>query len=322
MCKLQGRIQVTYKNRLIILVILITLLALIYTASHIFSPERRNNRSASYAWLDPKLVTRIDRIVIGTEFQTIELMANNNQWFVLHNGKLYPARRARIEDFIGIFTKRSLWPVRSSAASSHERFGLDGKTSCRVTIHGENSILLDLLLGDIDNTGREIYIRKAGDNEVRSGDAGISSYTDAAGNSWYNLKLLPGNEDGNLDIAGVQRLTVYNEGETLTFSRSNKSWVISGTNVENPDLNTIENYIRTVLNIEGDNFVDSVYSNVPFLSRIVFEFGDGRVVTVSISDQDEENRRFARVSTSEYIYSVPSWAVSRIFREAADFESK
>jgi hypothetical protein len=247
-------------------------------------------------------------------------MANNDQWFVSYNGKLYPARRARIEDFIGIFTKRSFWPVRSSAASSHERFGLDGETSRRVTIHGENSILLDLLLGDIDNTGREIYIRKAGHNEVRSGDAGISSYTGAAGNSWYNLRLLSGSKDGNLDITGVQRLTVYNEGETLTFSRSNKNWIVSG--VENPDFSAIESYIRTVLNIEGDNFVDSGYTNVPFLSRIVFEFGDGRVVTVSISDQDEENSRFAKVSTSEYIYSIPSWTAARIFRDTADFEKQ
>jgi hypothetical protein len=322
MRKPQRRIQVKYKNRLIVLVTIITLLALTYTASHIFSPERINNRSASYVWLDPKLAPKINRIVIGTEFQTIELMSKNNQWFVSHNGKLYPARKARIEDFTGIFTTRSLWPVRSSSASSHERFGLDGEASCRVTIYGENSILLDLLLGDNNSTGREIYIRKAAHNEVRSGDGSISSYISTTVNNWYNLKLLPESENGGMDIESVQRLTVYNEGETLAFSRSNRNWVISGINVENPDYSGIENYIRTVLNIEGDNFIDSVYSNVPFLSRIVFEFGDGRVITISISAQDEENRRFARVSTSEYIYSVPSWAAARIFRDAASFEKQ
>jgi hypothetical protein len=313
-----------YKNRLVVLVTIITLLALTYTASHIFSPERRNNRSASYVWLDPKLVAKINRIVIGTEFQTIELMSNDNQWFVSHNGKLYPARKARIEDFIGIFTTRSLWPIRSSSASSHEHFGLDGEKSSRVTIYTDNSILLDLFLGNNDNTGREIYIRKVTDNEVRSGGSSISAYTGTAVNNWYNLKLLPESESGEPDIASVQRLTVYNEGETQVFSRSNRNWVISGINVENPDYSSIENYIRTVLNTEGDNFADSVYSNDLFfgVSRIVFEFGDGRVVTVSISAQDEENKRFARVSTSEYTYSVPSWAAARIFRDAASFEKQ
>jgi hypothetical protein len=314
MCKPQGRIQVTYKNRLIVLVTIITLLALTYTASYIFSHERRNNRSASYVWLDPKLAEKTNKIVIDTEFQTIELFANGNQWFVSHNGKLYPARKVRIEDFIAVFTTRSLWPVRSSAASSHERFGLDGQTSSRVTIYGENSVLLDLLLGD--NTGREIYIRKTAYNEVRSGDSSISSYINTPVNSWYNLRLLPESENG--EIGNVQRLTVYNEGETLAFSRSNRNWVVSG--VENPDYSAIENYIRTVLNTEGDNFIDSVDSNNLFLSRIVFEFGDGRVVTISISSPDEENRRFARVSTSEYIYSIPSWAAARIFRDTASFE--
>jgi hypothetical protein len=320
MCKPQGRIPLTYKNRLVILVTIITLLALTYTASHIFSPERRNNRTASYVWLDSKLAAGINRIVIDTEFQNIELMASNNRWFVSHNGELYPARRARIEDFTAIFTKRSLWPVRSAAASSHERFGLDGEKSSRVTIYGENSVLLDLLFGDIDNTGREIYIRKAGNDEVRSGDSSISSYISTDVNSWYNLRLLPESENGKLDIDSVQRLTVYNEGETLTFSRSGRNWVISGINVENPDYSAIENYIRTVLNIEGDNFIDSVYSNDPFLNRIVFEFGDGRVVTVSISAPNEENRRYAIVSTSEYVYSIPSWTTARIFRDTASFE--
>jgi hypothetical protein len=301
---------------------MITLLALTYTASYIFSPERMNKRSASFVWLDPKLAAKINRIVIASEFQTIELMSDNNRWFVSHNGKLYPARKTRIEDFIAVFTTRSLWPIRSSAASSHERFGLDGQTSSRVTIYTDNSILLDLFLGDNDNTGREIYIRKAVNNDVRSGDSSISSYISTHVNYWYNLKLLPENENGDLSIDSVQRLIVYNEGETLTFSRSNRNWIISGVNIENPDYNAIENYIRTVLNAEGDGFVDSIYSNVPFLNRIVFEFGDGRVVTISISAQDEENRRYARVSTSDYIYSIPSWTASRLFRDASGFEKQ
>jgi hypothetical protein len=320
MRKQPGRIQVEYKKRLIILVVLISILALIYTASHIFSPERRNSRSASHIWLDPKLAGKITGIVIGTEFQTVELMSNNNQWFVSHNGKLYPAKKVRIEDFISVFTTRALWPVRSSAVSSHERFGLDGAS--RVTIHGVNSILLDLLLGDYDNTGREIYIREAANNEVRSGDSGIVSYISAPVNNWYNLRLLPESENGELDIDSVQRLTVYNDGETQVFSRSNRNWVVSGINVENPDYSGIENYIRAVLNTEGDNFADSVYTGNLFfgISRIVFEFGDGRVVTISISAPDEESRRYARISGSEYIYSLPSWVSARIFKDAASFE--
>jgi hypothetical protein len=297
---------------------MIILLVLTYTASHIFSPERRNNRSSSYVWLDPKLASRINKIVISTEIQNAELLSDKNRWFVSHNGKFYPARKARIEDFIAIFTKHSLWSVRSSSASSHDRFGLDGEKPSRVTIYGENSTLLDILLGDYDNTGREIYIRKTSHNEVRSGNSSISSYINTSANNWYDLRLLPESENGTLDINSVQRLTVYNEGETLTFSRRNRNWIVSG--VENPDYNVIENYIRTVLNAEGGAFLDSVYPNVPLLSRIVFEFGDGRVVTISISDQDEENRRYATVSTSEYIYSIPAWTASRIFQDAAGFE--
>jgi len=313
---------VTFKNRFIFLVSAITLLVLAYTASYIFSAERGNAASAQYVWLDRKLAANTDKIVINTGLQTVELLKRDNSWHVLNNGILYPARNTRIEDFIGIFTKKSAWPVRSSSASSHDKFGLISEKSSRVTVYGGNAVILDLLLGDSDITGREIYLRKFANNEVRSGENDIVSYVNGPVNNWFNLALIPESRETGID--SVQRLTVYNNGETQVFSRNNREWTVSGINVENPDFNSIENYIRTVLNTEGDNFADSVNPNDPIFnkSRIIFEFGNGKVITVRLSELDETNRSFASVSGSEFVYSVPSWVTARIFRTAKEFEKK
>jgi hypothetical protein len=315
---------VTYKNRLILLVSAVTLLGLAYTASYIFSPERGNAMSAQYVWLDKKLAANTDRIVINTESQTVELLKKDSLWLVLHNGFLYPARKTRIEDFTGILTAKSAWPVRSSGSSSHDRFGLDGEKSPRIKIYADNTVLLDLLCGGSDITGCEIYLRKFASNEVRSGENSIASYINGPVNNWFNLALIPESQEGRAGIDSVQRLTVYNNGETQVFTRNNRVWTVSGINVENPDFNSIENYIRTVLNTEGDNFVDSVSSGDPVFnkSRIIFEFGNGKVVTIRLSEPDETNRSFAHVSGSEYVYSIPSWVTARIFRTASDFEKK
>jgi len=318
---------VTYKNRLICLLSLIALLSLLYTGSLIFSPEQNNKRSASFVWLEPRLSARINRIEISPSQgsagagQKIELAKKNNTWVVLHNGNEYPARQIRVEDFISIFTSRAAWPIRSTSASSHSFYGLDGGTSSRVTIYGENTVLLELLLGNPDSTGREIYLRKAAQNEVRSGENKITQYIAGSVTSWYNLRLIQESENGELDIESVQRLSVYNGAESQIFSRFNRGWDISGINVENPAQDLVENYIRIVLNTEGDNFAGLVSGNEQFNHRrIVLEFGNGKITTIGFSEPDEDGRLFANVSGSEYIYAIPSWAAARLFRDAASFE--
>jgi len=313
---------VTYKKKIIYLSSLIAVLALLYTGSLVFNPERSNKKNASYTWLDPKLVGKVDRIVINTEEQKIELLKKKDDWFVLHNGSEYPARRMRIEDFINILTLRSAWPVRASNTSSHGKFGLGSETSSRLTIYGENSVYLDILFGDNDKTGREIYVRKFADDEVRSGDNTFVSYINGTAVSWYNLRFFPESEDGKISLQDVQRLSLYNEGETIIFTRANMRWEVSGVNIENPDVKSIEDYISIVLSSEGDDFLDSVSSNDPALnhSRIVIEFGNGKNSTIRVSAADEVNRRFAHVSGSDYIYAIPLWVSVRILKNAASFE--
>jgi len=314
---------VTYKKKVIYLSSLIAVFTLLYAGSFIFNSDQSNNKKASYIWLDPKLAEQIDRITVNTEEQKLELVKRKDNWFVLHNGGEYPARKARIEDFISNFTSRSVWLVRASGASSHASFALEGETP-RLTMYGENSVYLDILFSNKEKTGREIYVRRFGNDEVRSGDNTFISFINGTAASWYNLRFFPDSEDNKISLQDVQRFSLYNEGESLIFTRSNNSWEVSGVNIVNPDIKSIEDYISTVLNSEGDDFVDSVSSNTPELnySRIVIEFGNGKISTIRISAADENNRRFAQVSGSDYIYAIPSWVSARILKNAASFEKQ
>ena len=312
----------TYKKRLIFLVSLIAVLAAFFAGSFIFNFETSNTRYASMLWLDSRLAAKADRITISAEDQSFELVKKANLWFVQYKGSEYPARGLRVEDFIGLFTKRAAWPLRSSSASSHERFGLDTDTACRMTVYGENSVLLDLLAGYEDSTGQEIYVRRFAQNEVRSGDRLFVTYLTSPVSSWYNLRLIPESENGIVSVNNVQRLSVFNGETTQIFSRRNRGWTISGITVENPELNSIENYVSIVLNTEGDNFDDSISSNNPELgkNRITVELDDGSIITIRISDSDELGRRYAHVFGRDYIYSIPSWVSTRLFREPSSFE--
>jgi len=176
----------TYKKQLVFLLTLISILALFYTFSIVFSYDRSSVKTALYTWLEPETAVRINRIVFNTGWEEFELIKRNNQWFVSHNGGEFPARQARIEDFLNILTARSAWPVRSANAATHNRFGL-GEYASRLTIYDNFSVLLDLLVGDYDLTGNEAYFRRAGQNEVRSGDSFILTYMTSPVESWYDV---------------------------------------------------------------------------------------------------------------------------------------
>jgi hypothetical protein len=182
----------TYKNRLTFLGTLIGVLFVIYIASAIFTSDI-GDKSSAYAWLDAKYTGKIQKIEIKDNEDEIDLIKKGGQWFVLNNRVEYPAKQLRVEDLLKILTTRSPWAVRSTSASTHERFGLQQSAS-RVTISGE-TVLLDLLIGNEDIFKNEIYLRKAGQNEVRSGDGVIKSYISTPVESWYNLRLIPESEN-------------------------------------------------------------------------------------------------------------------------------
>jgi len=313
-----------YKKRLTYILTVIGALAVIYLASFVFDPEIMGTRNASYVWLDSKLAGRTARIVIGKEGEpSVEIVKKNNKWFVLHDGTEYPARQLRVEDFIGILTSRKAWPVRSTSASSHDKLGITANAATRITLYGENSTLADLLLGSEDVIGREIYIRKYGQNEVRSGENLFASYLTGPVTGWYNLRLIPESEDGKVAVDSVQRLSVYGPQAAQVFSRKNRMWTVSGLDIADPDQASIDGYVREVLNLEGDDFVSLITDDPGYYEgSLVLELGNGGVKTIRVSNADESGRRIAAVEGSDYGYSIAPWAAQRLFRSARDFEKQ
>jgi len=320
----------TYKNRLTFLLSLIGVLALAYIANIIFTSNIFGFGSSSYAWIDSKSAPKISKIAFSAADQEYELVRKNNRWFVLHDGFEYPARQTRIDDLLDILSKRADYPVRTSSVSAHQRFGT-GENASKAAFHGDFSIILDLILGDDDVLKSETYYRRAGQNEVRSGTSSIKSYFTGSANSWYNLRLVPDSEGsaGAADIANVQRVSVFIDNQTQIFTRKNRGWEISGINVANPSITNIETYIRSILNTEGDNFADSSLKDDPIFgnNHITIEFGNARITTIRLSEADETGRIFAYVSGAsfaggDFVYSIPSWAASRFYRDASSFETQ
>ena len=318
----------TYKRKITFLSGAIAALVILYILTIIFDPQRIGSRSDAYTWLDLKQKNRIDRINIISQNEAVVLERSGGEWFVSHDGKDYPARQMRVDDFIDALGKRASYPVRSSSASSHERLSLVEGISTQIIVSAGAGIpLLNLLIGQGDVTGQDVYLRKQGHNEVRSGKDIFSAYTESTLVSWYNLRLFPESETGKLDPAGIQRLTVYppaGGGDSLPciFARRGREWSITGMDIANPDIGKIDSYIRDILNATGDDFADTAgLSSQHFNdSRIVLELGDGSIRTLRLGAGGDDDRYLATVTGSDYVYAIPGWVSRRLFPEPDSFE--
>jgi hypothetical protein len=340
-----------YKQKLRFLSCLTAALALIYGLTLVFDPDRSGRRSDSYAWLDPKLRDSVDRIDLKGEtgpdqdlsVEGLTLWRRNGRWLAAGDGVEYPARQGKIDDLLDDLSRRDVYPRRSSSPSSYERFGLSEAVAGRITLRGGAGLpLLDLLVGKT-GTGGEVYLRKAGGGEVRSGKGRFGSYTGGQKKSWYDLRLFPEGGDGSIPADLVQRLTLAppaagnpggaeagNPPPPMVISREQGSWRISAgeLSLDPADIekSRVDSYVSGILSAAGDDF------SSPALPRedgsLILELGDGRVITLRLGppEGDSGQRRGlvlgSRPSGAEnpYGYLLAPWAVDRMFREPGYFK--
>jgi hypothetical protein len=311
-------------RKAVILGILVLALAVIYGASRIFDSEGSYERNAAFTWIDKDLLFQADAILLSGLRGSTELRRRGGLWVIEEGERDYPVKQPRVEDFLNVLSRRGAYPPRASSAGAAERLGLLEGGASRIIIRGGAGLpLLDLLLGKADATGREIYLREAGRNEVRSGEDRFTQYLDSPRTSWYDLRLFP--EPSKPETGAVQRVRVsaFGEKNAYAISRDNGGWSFEGDKEIIVDTQKAESWIRSILDAEGEDFNPSVSDNIdPGGGSLTLELGDGSVRTLFIGPPGEEERRDAIVtplSPDGLVYRLAAWTVTRLFREPEYF---
>ena len=297
----------TYKRKLRFLLVLTGLLLLVYIVTFVVS----NNSVDKYTWLDSRYAALADRIEIWGAAGVLNLARKNNIWAITLYGAELPVKQIRVEELFAALSRGGNFPVRSASAGLPERYGL-GEDSFRIIVRGGAGLpLLDLHIGYIDMTGGEIYLRKAGKNEVRSGADSFSVFTDSNIDYWLDLRLFP-----DLTPVMIQKIhfssvisSVNNENIVIqTFSRSRNGWV----NENNGSVFLEgESFLRSILDSQAEGFIDAEY--FPVEKSIIFELGDGSIKTMFLGYPGIDNARPVKISGSPLTYSLAQWTVKRLF---------
>jgi hypothetical protein len=300
-----------YKKKLVVLSSTIVGLVIIYVLSFVFSNENRASRSAKWAALaEPESAMEIN-ITGGDD---ISLERTNENWFLKYNSKTYPAKKSRVLDLFSALKTKGQYAVRSHSEASYEKFGI-GKNKI-VLKKGENT-LLSLYLGNVDATGKEIFLRKEGDNAVRSGKDIFSEFVTGSRQSWYDLHLFPDRD--KLDIDKIQRVSIVKkDGETkseYSLSRNENGWKLDGSTA---DPSAVDSALRFILDSSGEDFADSS-EVLPEEGRLVLEIGDGSSRSITLMKKNSDEKYSAVVSDSKYVYILGDWTVSRIWKAKEDY---
>jgi hypothetical protein len=306
------------KRKALVLGGLVLILTLVYGAAWIFDSERTYRRNAAFAWIDGDLLFQADGIQISGLQGSTELKRKRGLWVIEEAGRDYPVKQLRVEDFLSSLSRRGVYPVRASSAGAAERLGVGEGSASRIVIRGGAGLpLLDLLLGKGDATGREIYLRQAGRNEVRSGEDRFTQYLDSPRASWYDLRLFPDSSKPGINTVQRVRVSAFDGKSAYNISRNNAAWSFEGDEEITVDTQKAESWIRAILDAEGEDFAPSPGEAEPGGGRITLELGDGSVRTLLVGPPDEEGRCAALltpVAPESLAYSLAAWTVTRLFR--------
>jgi hypothetical protein len=325
-----------YKNKIFILLALCGALLLAYILTFVFDPENFAARQSFWTALDPKLKNEAWQIELDGE-EKVELRRDKGRWFVNFEDALYPARQDKVDDILNTLSQRAAYPVRSRSEAAQEKLLLTDGEAQRIRISGEGGdVLLDLFVGAPDATLKDVYIRLSGSKEIRSG-ADVFSPFFGSKQSWYDLRLFPEQAAEGLTASSVQRvmaippresMSAAAEGdvqdalptEAYTLVRAGGGWKIENSD-ETLDSQSVDTYIRRILNCEADDFTSALRANDPaftlsseFAGRLVLETGDGlrRIISIGPSFAD---RRSAAVSGSSYVYLLMGWQLNQLFEK-------
>ena len=104
------------------------------------------------------------------------------------------------------------------------------------------------------------------------------------------------------------------------FTRSPEGWIVSG--VKNPNRAAVENYVRSVLTAEGEDFSEAKAEDPVFNDgKLILEMGNNKIYVIQFGPPGESGRRLASVENLPYVYVMAEWTIKRLFRNLDFFES-
>ncbi|HCM26791.1 MAG: hypothetical protein A2Z99_12230 [Treponema sp. GWB1_62_6] len=320
-----------FQRRIATLSVVTGILALVYALSLIFDPDRLAVRNSNSSLLDGKLTAKVERIELraGAEAggEIVALVRADGIWKVEKEGAAFPAKKERIQDLLDTLSKKSPYPTRGKTAASHVSLGVEDASAGRIALSplDGSSRILDLLVGNLDSTGQEVYLRRSGDERVFSGSDQLASFVSGGARAWLDLRLFAGagapQPETIQKISVVSRIDPASPFEYTIARDAAKKWAVQaggGSPAGTLDTQKTEAFAKGIAAATADDILSASADPGAEAASVTVELGDGSSRTIRVGDKLEGNKRKAVVSGGASTFALSDWSVARIAKPLAE----
>ena len=210
--------------------------------------------------------------------------------------------------------------------NSYAKFGVSDDKALHAVFSKGNGVALDLYFGD--SGGRGQMTRIAGKDGVYA-VKGYSSYLYARDvKGWRDMAILKFEDTDvasvNIDNAHGSFAFSYDKGKT-TKNEFKKSKDAAAEPIKNYDESKLVDLLRAYKALNADNFADKGKTEADLgldkpVATILFTLKDGAKREVRIGGTSEGSSHWVKVTGSEDIWSISSWAVEWATAEEKKFQ--
>jgi hypothetical protein len=276
-------------------------------------------------------IKAIDKIVLNKAGEDggapvdIELTRTGEDW-KLTKPVDAKANQANVKSLLENLKTLKVSEQIDATASGYAKYGVADDKGLHAVFSKGAGVVLDARFGD--NGGRGQMTRIAGKEGVYA-VKGYSSYLyarDAKG--WRDLTLFKF-EEGDVTAA-----TIQNEHGRFSFTKDGENWKAKfekpkGTAeaIKDFDDSKVKDFVRAYKTLNADGFADKGKSPADVglekpLATIQMTLKDGAKRDVSVGATAEGSSRWVKVSGSDDIWSISSWAADWAMAEEKKFQKE
>jgi hypothetical protein len=328
--------MLAFRKRLLTLSVAIGVLAAAYVLGVVFSPANVRRREVE-APLVPRFEAQgIAKIRLTTGQGKITLEKKGEGWFVPIGSEQYPASDTRIEallDFLRTIRRSRLITSNPEAWSD---FGVDQTAANKIeTLDATDKVTLEIIVGKEDQAQGGSYVRLGSSNEVVLVNRLFDYYLNTEAQFWSYLRMFPKDLEGtSLNRISVQSAAGFPAVASpalnytlLLGEERQRNWKVLGSSAgQELDNDKVDRLAGTLASLEGTGFAAGVDAAAAGLTKpaaeILASTADGKDLRLLVGSSAGEERYYATVEGSKYVYEVALFRLQSLFKPLSELRAE
>jgi hypothetical protein len=276
-------------------------------------------------------IKAIDKIVLNKAGEDggapvdIELTKSGEDWKLTKPIEA-KANQANVKSLLDNLKTLKVSEQIDASAANYAKYGLSDDKGLHAVFNKGSAVVLDARFGE--NGGRGQMTRIAGKDGVYA-VKGYSSYLYARDvKGWRDLALFKF-EEGDVTAANIA-----NEHGTFSFIKDGETWKgkfgkgkATPEPIKELDESKVKDLVRAYKALNADGFADKTKTPADTgldkpVANLVLTLKDGAKREVQVGKTAEGSSRFVKVSGSDEIWSISSWAADWATAEEKKFQKE